>query len=167
MQITQFEINSTRTAMDVTITDAATVSTLYLFKAGTYKDFSLAVDLSALLTAAATETLSLTLANIGEAYFDGVYILTAEDPDEISNAITTDLTRYEECIVNKLSEIQLCDSCLKKQSISLSNSRMLLDGIKDAASVGFIEEACNIALALDKYCSNTCASCGAYSNVAI
>jgi hypothetical protein len=167
MQITQFSINSARTEIDLTITDAATITTLYLFKADTYKDFSLAVDLSALLTGAATENITITLAAISEPYFDGVYIITAEDPDEISNGITTDLTRYKECITNKLVELSLCDSCFKKESPGLINAQMQLEGIADSASIGFIEEACNIALALNKYCSSECASCGKYPNVAI
>lgn len=164
MQITQFSINNARTQINLTITDAASVTSLTLFTEDTYKDYSTAVDLSSLLTGAATESISITLGAISEAYFDGIYIIEAQDPDEVKYALTSDLTRYKECILNKLVELSLCDSCLKKESSSLINAQGLLNGLEDAVEQGFIEEATNIVKALDKYCSNDCVSCGKYNN---
>lgn len=165
MQITQFEINALRTEIDVTITDAADISSLVLFTNATYKDFSQAIDLSAKLTASATETFTITLADLGQAYFDGLYFLEAEDTDEVSNAIVGDFTRYDECIINKLSELSICDDCLKSSSESLINARTALTSLEKATIQGFIDEAFNIIKILDKFCSNDCKTCGEYNNI--
>lgn len=165
MQITQFEINDLRTEIDVTITDAADISTLVLFTNSTYKDFSEAIDLSAKLTASATEVFTITLADVSQAYFDGLYFLEAEDSDEVSNAITGDFTRYKECILNQLVALEICDECLKNQSNKLLNSQAALTSLNTAVEQGFIDEAFNIIKILDKYCSNECKSCGEYSNI--
>ena len=164
MQITQFSINSARTQINLVITDAAAITSLTLFTEDTYKDYSTAVDLSSLLTGAATENIAISLGAISESYFDGIYIIEAQDPDEVRYALTSDLTRYKECILNKLVELSLCSNCLKKESASLINAQGLLNGLEDAVEQGFIEEATNIIKALDKYCSNDCVSCGKYNN---
>ena len=87
MQITSFEISANRTQMNVIITDAASITSLKFWTEVTYKDYSLAIDLTSKLTASATENITITLSDIGLSYFDGVYFLEAEDTDEISSAI--------------------------------------------------------------------------------
>lgn len=167
MQITQFQINATRTAIDLTITDAATVSTLTLFTEQTFRDYTEAVDLSSLLTGAATENITISLAAISENQFDGIYYIEAQDPDEIRFGITADLTRYKECILEKTVALALCDSCFEKQSTKLVNAQHLLRGLQDAVDTGFYREAFNLVSALDKFCSNSCKTCGTYSNVSL
>jgi len=165
MQITSFEISANRTQMNVIITDAASITSLKFWTEVTYKDYSLAIDLTSKLTASATENITITLSDIGLSYFDGVYFLEAEDTDEISSAITKDLTRYKECILNKLLEYSVCEDCLKKESVSLTNANRLLRGLEDAIEQGFINEILIIISALKKYCSNECTSCGSRDNV--
>jgi len=167
MQITQFQINAARTEIDLTITDAATITSLVLFKEDTFKDYTLGVDLSALLTAAATENITITLAAINESAFDGVYYIEAQDPDEIRFGITADLTRYKECILEDTVALALCDSCFEKQSLKLTNAQQLLRGLQDAVDTGFYREAFNLVGALNKFCSNDCKTCGSYSNVSL
>ena len=165
MQITAFSISTDRTQINVTITDAATISALRFWTNVTYKDYSLAIDLSSKLTASATETITITLSDVNLSYFDGVYFLEAEDPDETSTAIVGDLTRYKECILNKLLEYQICDDCLQEESVSLSNAHALLTGLEDAIELGFINEILLIIDALNKYCSNDCITCGQRDNI--
>jgi hypothetical protein len=167
MQITQFTINSARTEIDLTIIDAATVSSLSLFKQDTFRDYSEAIDLSSLLTGAATENITITLSAISEVQFDGVYFIEATDPDEVRTAITADLTRYKECILEQVVALALCDSCFKTKSEKLDNSQHLLRGLQDAVDQGFYREAFNIVGALDKFCSNECKTCGSYTNVSV
>lgn len=165
MQITLFQINSDRTELDLTIEDAADVTELYLFTDDTFKDYSKAIDLASLLTGNATENISITLEDINENYFDGLYFIEAADSDEISGALTVDTTRYEECILNKLVALGICDSCIKEKSIPLINAQTALFGLRSAVEEGFIEEAFNIIDLLNKYCSNECKTCGSYKNV--
>lgn len=167
MQITQFEINAARTEIDLTIEDAATTTTLTLFKQDTFRDYSSAVDLSGLLGAGATQNITITLANIAETEFDGIYFIEVTDPDEVRTAITADLTRYKECILEDVNALALCDSCFQKKSASLDNKQHLLRGIEDAVATGFYREAFNLVDALDKFCSNECKTCGPYSNIAV
>lgn len=165
MQITNFKINSTRTAINLTIIDALNVSTLKLWTDKTYKDYNLAIDLTSKLSGIATENITITLSDLNIAYFDGVYFIEAEDNIEISQAIDSDLTRYKECILNKLIEYSICDDCLKNNSISLINAQTLLIGVENAVEQGFINETFNLINSLNKYCSNDCDTCGTYTNL--
>ena len=165
MQITAFSISTDRTKINISITDAASISSLKFWTDITYKDYSLAIDLTSKLTASATENIIVTLSDLGLTYFDGVYFLEAEDIDETSTAITKDLTRYKECILNKLMEYSVCDDCLQKESPNLMNANRLLRGLEDAIEEGFINEILVIISALKKYCSNECTSCGNRNNV--
>lgn len=165
MQITNFKINSTRTAINLTIIDALNVSTLKLWTDKTYKDYNLAIDLTSKLTGIAIENITITLSDLNIAYFDGIYFIEAEDNIEISQAIDSDLTRYKECILNKLVEYSICDDCLKNNSISLINAQSLLIGVENAVEQGFINETFNLINSLNKYCSNDCDTCGTYNNI--
>jgi hypothetical protein len=165
MQITDFSISEDRTQLNVVIIDAATISSLKFWTNLTYKDFSLAIDLTSKLTASSTENITITLSDVGLSYFDGVYFLEAEDPDELSSAIESDLTRYKECIVNKLAEFSVCDDCLEKDSNSLLNAHALLTGLEDAIEQGWINEILLFISSLNKYCSNDCITCGKRNNI--
>jgi hypothetical protein len=165
MQITDFSISIDRTQINVVITDAATLSSLKFWDNTTYKDFSKSIDLTSKLTASSTEAITITLSDLGLTYFDGVYFLEAEDVDEVSNSITSDLTKYKECVLNKLLEFTVCDDCLQTESISLLNTHALITGLQDAIDAGFIEELLVIVKALDKFCSDDCVSCGNKNNV--
>lgn len=165
MQITQFKINNLRTEINLTISDAATVNTLLLFTNNTYKDYNQAIDLSSKLTGSTTENITITLADLNLPFFDGLYFVEVEDSDEISQAITSDLTRYKECIIEKISQLEICDDCSNKKAIATLNTHQVLISLEDAISQGFIEESFNFIKMLDKDCLNDCNSCGKYSNV--
>jgi len=165
MQITTFKISQDRLSMNIIINDAATISSLKFWTKSTYKDYTKSINLTSKLTALATENITVTLAELGLSYFDGIYFIEAQDPNEISNAITGDLTRYKECILNKVVEYSICEDCLKDKSISLINAQSLLYALETGITQGFINEIVNITIALDKYCSNTCNTCGEYKNI--
>lgn len=164
MQITLFKISDDKTKIDLTITDAASVSTLFVWTASTYKDYSLAIDLSSKLTASATENIEITPTELGVAEFDGLYFIEATDPDEVSIEIEVETVKYKECILERVVELSLCDDCLKEQSSSLVNAHMLLTSLEDSVELNFPNESINLINALDKYCSNACKTCGGYSN---
>jgi len=166
MKITLFAISTDRTKINLTITDAATVSSLKFWTDSTYKDYTKAIDLTSKLTASATENIELSLADLGLCYFDGVYFVEAEDPDEVSEAVTADLTRYEECILDKILNTIGCADCLQFQSQSIINAQTLLYSLQTAVNNSFIDEIVLIVTALNLYCSNQCKTCTEFKTIA-
>lgn len=165
MQITQFEISADKTQIDITITDAATVSALRLWKDFDYQDFEAAVDLSGKLTASATENIVVTLADINAPSFDGVYFLQAEDPDEVSVDVTAELTRYKECILERVVTTNLGNRCLAENNVETMNAHSILRSLAYAIELSFVDEILKLLSALQVYCSDECKSCGGYSNI--
>lgn len=165
MNISNFSVNSEQTEISITIDDAANVSELFLFTEDTYKNYSLARDLSSYLTGATTEIITISTIDLDIKVFDGIYYLEATSPTEISSAFLYALSRYEECILNKILKINLCDDCLKNKSLQLINAQTTLEGLKIALQNGFIIEGINLLNNLKNYCSNKCKSCGEYDNL--
>jgi hypothetical protein len=166
MQITKFEINSERDAISLQLINAELLNSLLLFTNKTYKDYSLAVNLNHLIQEGANvQNIEIPINELNTPFFDGLFVIEAESEDDIISALEYDLTRYEECILEKLVKFALCDDCLKNKSLSLINSQALLEGVKSAVKEGFIEEAFNLIKALDIFCSNKCKTCGNYKNV--
>lgn len=165
MQITAFTINEDKTELDLTITDAATVQSLRLWNDSTYKNFTKAIDLSAKLTASATENITITLADIDEEYFDGIYFIEAEDLDEVSIEFAWDLTRFEECVVDRATYVAACDECLLETDSDFIILTGLLDGLEKALNNRLIDQMLFLVNTLNKYCTSDCATCGKYSNV--
>jgi len=165
MTITNFSISNDRTQFDLTITDAASATSLKLWTVSTYKDYSLAIDLTSKLTGSATEVITISLADISQYYFDGVYFIEVEDVNEIVDSITSDLTRYKECILNKILNVINADGCLAENSAPFVNVQTLLYGLNTAIENSFIDEIIKIVNSLEKYCSNECISCSKYKNI--
>jgi hypothetical protein len=165
MKITQFEISADKTQMDITITDAATVSVLRLWKDFDYQDFESAKDLSGKLTGAATENITVTLSDLNYTSFDGVYFLQAEDPDEISVDVTAELTRYKECILEKVVSANLRNRCLVEYNKEAMNAHSALFSLSYAIEMNFINEIIQLLSMLQVFCSDACKSCGGYTNI--
>jgi hypothetical protein len=165
MIITAFNISDNKTQLNLTITDAATVTSLKLWTDKTFKNFNKAIDLNGKLTGSATENITITLANLGIPFFDGIYFIEAEDPNEISLDYAYNLERYKECILDKIMYMENCNDCLKKNNINLINAHSLLVGLNIALEDRYIDEILNLVNALNVYCSNDCSTCGKYKNV--
>lgn len=165
MKITAFSISSDRTELDLTISDAASVASLRLWTDKTFKNFSKALDLSAKLTGSVTEVITITLADLGILYFDGVYFIEAEDSDETSMEYVYTLSRYKECIVDRLMYISKCNECLKSENADLKNAFMFLTGLVYTLEDRYIDEMLTFITVLNTYCNNTCSTCGKYKNI--
>lgn len=165
MQITSFTINSNNIQLDLVITDAAAVTSLRVWTENTFKDFTQAIDLSSKLTGSATENITISLADLGITEFDGIYFIEAEDTDETSLEYAYDISRYKECVIDRLLELEACDQCLDEENIDLINVAMNVDALEHALAFRFIDEILNITSVLNSYCSNSCQSCGTYANV--
>lgn len=174
MNISKFNLSDDGQFLDIEIQDSSEDVSLFLFTEDTYKNYDLATDLSDLvvgftvidgITFNGLDQIQLYPADLGIQYFDGIYYLEATDVDNISLASLAILTKYEECILDKVLAINTCDDCLKEQSIPLLNAQATLEGIKIALNQGFIQESVNLINNLKKYCSNSCKTCGEYDNV--
>jgi len=165
MQITKFTINSDDGQMEVRIEQADKLIALRLWKNLDYKDFSLAIDLSYMLTSSVTEDLAIRLEDIGETQFDGVYYLQAEEEESVSIAVTADLTRYKECILDKVIQSNLGKPCLVENNVEVINAHMVLVNLAYAVELQFIDEIVNLLTAINVFCSNECKSCGDYDNL--
>lgn len=166
MQIISLNISANKTSLEFTINDASDVSTLRFWNDSTYKNYNKAIDLSAKLNNTATQNIIVSLADIKEPYFDGVYFIEARDSDEVSVAMTAELSRFKECIMDKLLAMDECDECLRDENESLKNAHVALRSLEDAIfELRLPEEAVATKKLLDKFCSNSCRSCGDYSNI--
>jgi hypothetical protein len=165
MQISSFIISADKTQLNLTITDAASLVSLRLWTQLTYKDFSQTIDLSSKITGSATENITITLSDISQNYFDGVYFLEAEDDTESSLEYVYELSKYKECILDKMLEVSACNDCLKEINTDLINAASIYKGLEYALQFRFIDEILNFINILNKFCSNECQTCGKYSNV--
>lgn len=163
MQITQFNIDNN--TLILTITDASEAFLLRLWNDKTYKDFSKAIDLTSKLTGSNTEIITISLTDIRESNIDGIYFIEVESPEEISVAYTYNFLKYKECILDKIIANIECKDCLDYFDQDTINSHSLLIATEYAIELGYIEIALNNIKALNKYCSNTCKSCGSFSNI--
>ena len=164
MQISEFSISSDRSSLEISLTDAAAVTSLRVWNATDYRDFSKSVDLTNKLDSTSTQVITVSLAEMTLSYFDGVYILEADDSSSVQAAITSDLTKFKECILNKVMSNTICDDCLDEESKALVNAQALLYALETSVEEGFIDEIKSIIGALDKYCTDECKTCGEYTN---
>lgn len=165
MKIVSFSPNINSSALVLKLEDAELAYSLLIWSDEGYKDYDMSIDLSYLLNGNKSQTIVITPELLNKSSSSGVYTAQVEDNINLAEALTGVYLKYEECILNKLKEISLCDDCLERESLSLVNSQTLLVGLKLAVKQGFIEEAKRIRKALDKYCSNDCMTCGKYPNI--
>lgn len=165
MKITQFTPNQYNTELILKVEDAELATHLIIWVNDDFTDYSKSIDISSLLNGSSSQTINITFSDLSVNKLDGIYLIRLEAPGELTQALTGVYTRYKECILNKLSEIKLCDDCLDNISSSLITSQTLLTGLQFAVEQGFIEEAISIKKSLDKYCSNECKTCGNYTNI--
>lgn len=165
MKILNFSPNIDSSALILTLDDAEQADSLLIWTDEEYKDYDMAIDLSYLLNGNKSQTIIITPDILNKSTTSGVFTAQVEDNTYLAEALTGVYLKYEECILNKLKEISLCDDCLQNESVPLMNSQTLLVGLKLAVKQGFIEEAKRIRKALEKYCSNDCMTCGKYPNI--
>lgn len=165
MQISNIQFSSDKKSIELTITDAASVTDLRLWTEVTYKDYSKAIDLSGKLTGSTTENITINLSDISQTVFDGVYFIEAEDDDELSIEYVWEISKYKECILNEVLELTSCKECMESENLDLINAATTIKGLEYALELRFIDEIILFTDVLNKYCSNECQSCGENSNV--
>lgn len=166
MTITSFNISSDRTQLELNLTNAALANTLRIWKNSDYKDYSKAVDLSSKLDSTSDQSIQITLSELNINYFDGVYFVEVASDSEVLDSLTADLTKYKECILNKLREVSICEDCPPSDvDLQLINLQGVLFGLEIAIEQGFINEILLKLETIEKFCSDDCVTCGEKNNI--
>jgi len=165
MTITSFKVAADRSNLTLNLSEASAATNIYIWSDKTYKYENKKLDFSDKLNAAATQSITITLEEMGIAYFDGVYFVEVLDPSKVCSKVAADLTRYKECIVNKIQKQQGCIPCGELIDSELLNAHVSLSALEIAIEQGFIQEILTILLLLNKFCTNTCSNCGQYKNI--
>lgn len=160
MKITNFEISSDKSKLNLSITDAAGIISLRLWDNNSYKDFTKLIDLSDKLTGATVENIEILPVDLSISKFDGIYFIEAEDINETSLEFEAVLNKYEECVLNKAILRDDCNDCNKELDKTLQNINTILVSLKYAIELRYINEMLNLLSTLDEYCTNDCETCG-------
>lgn len=175
------KISADRTTIDVSITTNSddTFTDVNFWTDKTFKDYSLAIDLSAKLTGLTeNEVFSITAEEVGLSSFDGIYFLEITSTDvtpeacaECVNpllAVVADLSAYREVLLdrvlklnNNCSQLFTGDICSDSAANNVLNLQMLLDSVMAALQFGYYTQALSLFSSLDKLVDiDTCDTCG-------
>ena len=161
------------------------ITSLKFWTHDTYKNESLALDLNYKLEQINNkEVFLISTDEINNLpTFSGIYFLEIESnmpSEECSTckapalAVTANFTNIQNCILNDLLNLSICDgdiltdtSCNGNSGVSIINKSLLLDGLKTALTLGYYDEAIELYASLLKLCKidkscpdcNTCATC--------
>tara|TARA_R110002050_G_scaffold267498_1_gene409192 strand:+ start:16660 stop:17298 length:639 start_codon:yes stop_codon:yes gene_type:complete len=165
------------------------ISSLKLWDNSTYKDTTLAVDLSSKLQQINNKEVFLIYAeDIPDlTEFSGIYFLEIESTapsEECSTcvtptlAVTASFANLQNCILNDILNLSICDgdifsdaSCNGNTGITIINKNLLLEALCTALTAGYYEEAIEIYNSLLKLCKidpncPNCNTCDACDNIA-
>lgn len=162
MEITSFQLSPDRTLLVLNLSNAATVTNLYVYTQKTYKVDAYKIDLSAKLSAQSSQTINISPADLNVSEFDGLYFVDVVSPAETKCAIAADLHRYEDCVLNEIMDTEECQECPDEvYQIALNMFMLLRGGVELAIKHNLAQEALTAIYAMDKYCDD-CATCGEY-----
>ncbi len=165
MTITSFKVSEDKSTLILNLSDASAATNIYIWSDKTYKYENKKVDVSSKLTGAATQSLTISLADMELDYFDGVYFVEVISPTKVCTKVAAELSRYKECIIDKIKKQEGCIPCGDTIDKSLINSHVMLTSLEIAIEQGFIQEILTTVKALNKVCSNSCNNCGKYKNI--
>ncbi len=165
MKITSFEVSEDSSVILLNVDNAGAATNLHLWTKETYKIDEYKIDLSGKLTGQFSQSIIITPGDIGASHFDGVYIIDIVGSEGTVCAIAAELTRYKECILEKVLAYQDCDSCLEINYPQVLNAQTLLYTIEKSIELNLVQEVLIMIFALDKFCTNDCKGCGEYKNI--
>lgn len=165
MNITSFKVSQDKASLELVLDTASAATTLYLWTNKTYKTNGLEIDLSAKLDGTPSQNISITLADLALEYFDGIYFIEVSDGTNTDGDVTAELTRYKECILEKVLALKDCDNCLEIINPGIYNAQTLLYTLEKALEEKLPQEILHIVYGLDKFCTNSCNNCGQYKNI--
>ncbi len=163
--ITSFKVSSDKSNLLLELTDASTATNLYIWTDKTYKKLNDRIDLSDKLNGSASQSITISLAELNLTEFDGLYFIELVLPSETHAAIAEELTKYEECLIKKANSLSSSNKCFDENRTELINIHTILYSLRASIKHGFIQEMLNQLKALQKFCDNKCQNCGKYKNI--
>tara|TARA_R110000851_G_scaffold268235_1_gene420923 strand:+ start:3678 stop:4256 length:579 start_codon:yes stop_codon:yes gene_type:complete len=165
--INNFKISDDSSQIDVMITAATgeTVTKILVWDYITFQNYSLAVDLTTKLAGTSeVETFIITAADMGINSFTGLFFMEVSSSDQTCEqcgliAVAANLTAYNECLLNKIIQFNVCavgPDCNDTSAIEVIN--LLLRGISICLQNGYYMEAIDLLKSLDKLCG-LCETC--------
>lgn len=163
--VNKFAVSNDRTTIELQITVGAgqTVTGLKLYTDRTYKNVSLAKDLSSKLSGASNvETLTLNPNDTGDSFQDGIYfvdITSSDSSDPIGAAATVSLTRYYGVTAKLLANVSLsCINCNENfQNAALLD--LYVQGMSNALRLGRFRDAILFYNKINIFTEAACAEC--------
>lgn len=163
--VNKFAVSNDRTTIELQITVGAgqTVTGLKLYTDRTYKNVSLAKDLSSKLSGASNvETLILNSNDTGDSFQDGIYfidITSSDSNDPIGAAATVSLTRYYGVTAKLLANVNLsCINCNENfQNAALLD--LYVQGMSNALRLGRFRDAILFYNKINIFTEAACAEC--------
>lgn len=165
MKIGSFSVLDSTGKIALHLTEATAATTLLMWTHKTYKTEGLEVDLSSKLNGADVQNIYITTSDLGVQEFDGIYFVEVKSDTETVSGIAEELTRYKECILEKVRASKDCESCYEINDKDTFNSHVLLTSLEMAVKVKHVQEILYLAYGLDKLCTNECKGCGKYKKV--
>jgi hypothetical protein len=165
MTITSFKVSDDKANLILNLSEASAATDIFIWSDKTYKYEGKKLDFSYKLNGAATQSITISLAEMELDYFDGVYFVEVIAPSITCAKVAHDLTRFKECIIDKISKQEGCVPCGDAIDMSVINAHTILASLEIAIEQGFIQEILTTVKALDKLCTNTCNNCGQYKNI--
>jgi len=180
--INLLKISTDKLTLDVSVSTSVgeTIQSVDLWTDKTFKNYSLAVDLSSkLLQVDENEVFSVTPkeAGIGDV-FEGILFLEFVTSDitpptncsscdgKIALGVVADFTNFQECVLAKVLKLSNCGpdifsggGCGNAVAGDIINTNVVLDAMKYALQSGYYAEAINFKKKLDILCSKDCYQC--------
>ncbi len=163
--VNNFAVNNDRTSIDLQITvgSGQTVTGLKLYTDRTYKNVSLARDLSSKLSGSTNvETLVLDINDTGDAKQDGIYfveITSSDSSDSIGIVATVSLTRFYGVTAQLLANVNLsCMNCNENfQNASLLD--LYVQGMSNGLRLGRFRDSILFYNKINIFAETACAEC--------
>jgi len=184
ININNFSISNDGTELNVSVqTDIGhNITSAIVWTEDTFKNYSLAVDVSSFLTQNThLETFSIPASTIGVSSLQGIYFIEFETTSEetegectnCSNSlgVAASLNSYKECLLSKVLNYSVCNdfsTCGDDKLCNILNINTLIKGLQISLEFGYYGEAIDLLKALKKLCKyeDGCLDCGGCSECA-
>jgi len=165
--------NGSKLAIDIETTVGYNITSILLWDMNSFKDYSLATNLSYKIEAINNkEVFIVTATELGILKFEDIYFIEIESdapseecPECLIPAlgITYNLNEYYNCLLDKIIKLQIKD-CEKCNDIQSKNNvlmvGLLIDSIENSIKLGFYMEAIEHIKKLKQLCkANNCTTC--------
>jgi hypothetical protein len=159
--INNFKIinNGTQIQLDMSSDVGSTFTSLNLWTTSTYKNLSLAKNLTSLLIASDnTENIIISAAAAGVTKFEDLIFIEVNTNllNSTVTSITYELSTYYNCLLKHMLELSIsdCINCDKENDDQLVITiNLLLDMVVKTITVGYVSQAIDAITKLKKLCS--------------